>query len=139
MEKRKKMNSNEIYESITDAFNKLKLLKKNKNTFEAYVLAISLLEDRLNAIFYKKCQNDNIINDFKNYISIGSIIKYLKFANIIDDAMFISLKRIFSERNSVLHGYFINNKFVTQAVVDDIITRFRTLDKIQKKQKQVKK
>ncbi|MBC8197607.1 MAG: hypothetical protein H8E60_06950, partial [Candidatus Marinimicrobia bacterium] len=125
--KRAKMNGETMYENFKNAYDKLSELLKNERNFEAFVLAFSILEDRVNATYFTLFK----LHGFKEksaYIPLWSKVKVLIATNIISVKNAMELKTIADERNNRIHSYFLNDVSFTEEDVKNIVFLIRAID-----------
>ena len=125
-----------MYEKFKEAYDKLRELLKNDRYFEAFILAYSILEDRVTATYFSLFK----IRKFKvksGYIPLFSKIKTLVAANLISAEDATKLKTIANDRNEIIHSYFLNDNKISKKKIGDIMSLVRNIDKKQKKQKKL--
>jgi len=120
----------EMQDLFKDAFKKLNSLKKEGDYFKAFILAFSILEDRITAA-YKMHIVIMGLNIKREQIPFSVIAKakILFLSRWLHKKDYDSLCKIAGKRNLFYHKYFMADVQISQKVVEDIIRLVRIVDK----------
>jgi len=140
MKKLSQFSNLELYNLFTKAFSKLNVLLKEENYFKGFILAFSILEDRVTTA----CITLNkLMNLKKNEIPMSLVAKarILMLTKWLTKTNYDSLRKIAKKRNSFIHAYFLGDFEINKKDVIEIIRLIRAIDKKHKskKKKPVKK
>jgi len=136
MMKRSNLSNIEKQGLFAGSFNKLKSLMKEGDYFKAFILAFSILEDRITAA-YKMHIAIMGLNTRRERIphSVIAKAKILFLSGWLHKTDFDSLYNIASKRNVFYHKYFMSDIEINNKVVEEIIRLTRLIDKKKKARK----
>ena len=126
----------ERQELLTAAFRKLKSLMKEGDYFKAFILAFSILEDRITAAYKMHIVIMGLnIKTEQIPFSVIAKAKVLFLSGWLDKTDYDSLYRIAGKRNDFFHKYFMSDTQINKKVVEEIIRLIRLVDKKKKARK----
>jgi len=138
--KKKGLTNLEKYDLYRDAFKNLKNLKKEGDYFKAFILAFSILEDRVTVAY----ENHITIMGLntrreRDLFSVIAKAKVLFLSKCLKKEDYDSLSRIARSRNNFYHKYFMADIEIDKKVVEEITRLIRVVDKKVKLQKRTLK
>ena len=125
------------YVAFKTAYQNITHYREQKNFIAAYIVAFSLIEDRIRAMFViwylategKKPTDKQIASSFSNHVRLLS-----KEGDIQPDDVARLLEEA-KQRNELLHAAMWNLNAFTEESVDRVTKLSRTVDGFRKKQK----
>lgn len=134
MKKRSQFSNLELYDLFKNSFKRLNELLKEGDHFKGFILAFSILEDRVTAA-NKTLYDLNKLK--KNQIPFSLIAKArtLMLSGWLTKTDYDALFKIAKNRNSFIHAYFLGNFEINKKDIIEIIRLIRAIDKNHKSQK----
>jgi uncharacterized protein YutE (UPF0331/DUF86 family) len=116
----------------------LKALQQKGDYLSAYVLAFSIIEDRVRAMFVVRFKHEHAKDPSANKIqqSLTEIIRYLAKRTDIPQEIATSLISAIRARNELIHAALWHLNITTAKDVEEVIRWGRIADTLRRKQKQ---
>jgi len=135
---RKKHTNKGKYKTFKKAFDTFEYYLNGKNYIGAYVLAFSILEDRLNAS-YSLLHDHMQITEPPGFTPFKKKLKFILNNQYIKQKEYKRITKFVKERNKKIHAAMWNLHEFTEEDCKNIIPLIRQLDKISKKIKKALK
>ena len=132
------MNRNELsqeqkYLWFKKAFRTYNTHIENENYIAAYVIGFSILEDRINALFYTRKQNES--ENSEGYFRHYKKLTYLNHHNDISDVEMEEWKKEGDKRNNKIHAAMWRVDEFSEEDCTQVIAYARDADRLRREQK----
>ena len=123
--------------SFKRAFETLSKYKKNGEFLAAYVLAFSILEDRIRAMYVIRSRKSRGSDPSEDQVngSITRIARSLAATDDIPTSSAAAIAQAARKRNHLIHAAMWNLNAISEEDIDAIVSLGRTADSLRKKQK----
>ena len=125
------------FEEFKKAYSTLKKLMADEAYIAAYVIAFSILEDRLRAMYvvYLRYVKKRDLQDKDKRTSLWEVVKTIDSTGYFDDRLKDDIKKKADQRNKFLHATMLNMEEFTDANVKEIIDLVKRVEKARYKQR----
>lgn len=125
------------YVQFKQAYSTLKKLMNDEAYIAAYVIAFSILEDRLRAMYvvYLRYVKKRELQDKDRRTSLWEVVKTIDGTGFFDEGLKDDIKKKADERNKFLHATMWNMEEFTDSNVNEIIELVKRVEKARYKQR----